>query len=256
MEAHYPTRDEPATAEYVLAVFRDWHRQGSDGDPTTELTFDTTIEDWRCECDLVEWREFGRAMNDWWKIGFTHEEWHSAMEPEEKRHIGDVCQLIASRAMRPVIRPFYVFERSCLPAGVFLTVRSLLADAGAPADKITPSTPLAGFARRYCQVFTGRISQLMPGVLPKLQVIHPVADLSLMLIVMGSLFLCFGLCAGLTMMAVFGGVLCGLSHVLNWFAAYYLLPTEVKIGTLQTFRDLAVLMANNCPDNSGSGRGT
>jgi len=36
MDVHYPTADGPATAEYVLAVLRDMHRQASEVDPEVD----------------------------------------------------------------------------------------------------------------------------------------------------------------------------------------------------------------------------
>jgi hypothetical protein len=49
MDAHYPTIDQLATAEYVLAVLRDEHRQqcqyDSAADADASLSFDTTIQE-------------------------------------------------------------------------------------------------------------------------------------------------------------------------------------------------------------------
>ena len=83
-------------------------------------------------------------------------EWHAVLEPPRFRRLAEVCQLIASRAARPVIRPSRLLGSTCGPAGAFLTIRSLLHEAGAPADEIAPSTPLAHFTRRFARCFSAR----------------------------------------------------------------------------------------------------
>jgi hypothetical protein len=51
MNDHYPTADEPATPEFVLAVIRDIHRQQCQYDPEAQpdmsLTFDSTVAEWQ-----------------------------------------------------------------------------------------------------------------------------------------------------------------------------------------------------------------
>jgi hypothetical protein len=48
----------PATPDYVLAVIRDYHRQqcqfDREAEPDVELTFQTTIAEWRCSCILLD----------------------------------------------------------------------------------------------------------------------------------------------------------------------------------------------------------
>src|SRR5947209_3335832 len=63
MDAHYPTIDQPAAAEYVLAVLRDMHRQqswsGAKGDSSARLSFGSTVAEWNEAYDysLLGWRE-------------------------------------------------------------------------------------------------------------------------------------------------------------------------------------------------------
>jgi len=68
MNTRYPTIEEPATPEYVLAVLQDMHRQqcqyDSDAEPDVVLSFETSIAEWRDACDLLEWRGLGRAHNE------------------------------------------------------------------------------------------------------------------------------------------------------------------------------------------------
>ena len=121
MDIHYPTIDKPATPEYVLAVLRDMHRQQCQHDPEADahavLSFDTTVAEWRDACDLLEWQQLGRGYNQFWGIACSDGESARVLEPPRFRRLADVCQLIASRAARPVIRPSRMSGSTCAPAG-------------------------------------------------------------------------------------------------------------------------------------------
>jgi hypothetical protein len=137
MDVRYPTIAKPATPEYVLAVIRDMHRQqcqyDPEADPSSVLSFDTTVAEWRDACDLLGWRKLGRAYNQLWGISCSDAEWRAVLEPARQGRLADVCRLIASRAVRPLIRPSRLSGTGCVPAGAFLTIRSLLHEAGAAA---------------------------------------------------------------------------------------------------------------------------
>src|SRR5262245_5858694 len=134
MNIHYPAIDEPATAEYVLTVLQDMHRQQCQYDPEAEpgvvLSFDTTVEQWQDACDLFGGKELGRAHNDFWGISISDDEWREVLEPASQKQLAGVCQLIATQAVRPVVRPARLLGGDCAPAGAFLTIRSLLHQAG------------------------------------------------------------------------------------------------------------------------------
>src|SRR5258708_1326921 len=65
MDVQYSTINEPATAEYVLAVLQDMHRQQCEHDPEAEpdavLTLDTTVAEWRWRLAPLARRRAGRA---------------------------------------------------------------------------------------------------------------------------------------------------------------------------------------------------
>ncbi|MFO0900198.1 MAG: hypothetical protein U0836_22410 [Pirellulales bacterium] len=261
MDINHPPLDEPATADYVLSVLRDEHRQQGDDAPEPEavLSFETTVGEWRDFCDLVGWRDLGRALNDLWGIRCLDAQWREVLEPAGQRCLRDVCNLIARHARRAKIRPATILGRNCAPAAAFLTVRSLLHEAGAPAADIAPSTPLGPYTRRYPRVFLGAISRLVPGALPRVSSRHPVYNAGVFLTVVGTLLFFVGT-AGmslaqrgpiidawsvLTFFSVLAvGILSTASGMsLTWFAATFLLPAEVRFGEFQTFRDLAESLA-------------
>lgn len=242
----------PANSQYVLDVIRDNHRQqhrfDPAADPDAELTFETTVADWRDACDLLDWRPLGRALDETWGLGRSDEAWRSVLEPAKERSLRDVCEFIASGGRMPSIEPAGFLGATCLPAGAFLAIRSLLRDAGADASSIAPSTPLDEYARRHGGVFLGPISRLAPGSLPPVTVSTPwydlcinMACLALLAAFAGSLVMTMAELAGAVL--VIAGVVVFLASWIGIRISAPLLPAKVEFGSLRTFRDLACVVA-------------
>lgn len=246
MKTAYPVASVAATAEDILAELRDAHRQRSEWDPevdpTAEICFDMTVEQWREACDLMPWCLLGRSLSKWYGISCGDEAWREVLEPAQVRTLEDVCRFIARRAMLPAIRPTTILGSRCVTAGAFLTIRSHLAAAGAKADRIAPSTPLAPFVRKYAGIFLGPIARLAPGALPTVKIFKPIHDgfgcataITLVLAEVGHMFHCeyIALPAALLLIPSFIGM---------WISSLFR-PRAVSFGELRTFRDLARVIA-------------
>jgi hypothetical protein len=248
MFTHYPPRLQPATTEYVLEVIRDEHRQQCEWDPEADpgvtLSFSSTVADWRRACDLVPAAQLGEALNRGWGMEASPEEWAKILEPAKKRTLSDVCAFIAARAQSPKIRPVTLFGRRCLVAGAFLTVRSILVEAGAHPQEIRPSTPLAEFARSYCPTFLGPISRLAPGALPLIKVQTRLYDAATRGSVISGLIVPVALWQGNFVLAVVAILLALFCYAVANHAAIHLLPSSVQFGDLKTFRDLSTVLAD------------
>ena len=250
MNAMHPTIEKPTNRNYVLDVLVDSHRQACqydlEADSDIVLTFNSTVADWRLACDLLEWRGLGRAMNEWWGIQQSDEQWREVLEPEEDKTLGGVCDLIAAHARQPIIRESTYFGRTCRPADAFLTIRSLLVEAGADASAIRPSTPLEEFTRNHTTTFLNKISRLAPGALPEVKIDTPFHDFSMGLM-LGS-FLLFVVTACLSSFFPRLYVFAIVSLLVSWvltFVTAQLKPRSVQFGELKTFRDLATLIATH-----------
>ncbi len=247
MEVHYPTLSEPATPEYVLAVLQDLIRQTEDW-PDLEVTFETTVADTfprDVDYPFENRPDLGKILNPWLGIAIPDEDWAQVLEPPEERTVGEVCELVARHLARPRIRPARVAGVCCLPAGAFLTIRSLLHQAGAKAADIGPSTPLFPYTNRFLEVFVGPISRLAPGSLPQWHKEFSAAtkkawfDFGLGLLCLGvNRLVCLPGLEVTGYLFVFG------SFIKMWLAAKWLGPSKIKFGELRTFRDLAVLIAD------------
>jgi hypothetical protein len=246
MNARHPTLELPATPEHILSVLADNHRQAARCDPEVDrdavLTPETTVAEWRRACDLLPARRLGMALNRWFGIAASDAEWRAVLEPAKERTLAGVCTFIASRAARPAVRPFRLLGASCLTGGVFLTVRSLLVEAGAPAAPLTPSAPLAPWARRHLDVFLGPISRLAPGALPAVKVHTPVYNAALIAFFASSLASIAGVLVDSGPVRAVWEISWVLSSGMLWIASR-LLPSRVEFGDLRTFRDLARAIA-------------
>lgn len=238
------------TPNYALALIRDSHRQqcqyDPEADPSVELTFDSTVAEWRLACDLVSWRELADASNAWWGFECSREEWRAALEPATERTLRDVCELLARHAKIPRPRPAMLLGSPCVSGGTFLTIRALLGEAGADAREIAPSTPLDYYARRYLHVFLGPISWLAPDALPPVKILdHPISKTALWGTLAGLILMPVGACTSLHALTIIGVSAFAVSYAMTWIAARWLGPSRVEFGNLKTFRDLATSVARH-----------
>lgn len=250
MRVDYPTVSEPATPEYVLEVLRDQHRQQCEYDPaaeSAELTFESTVAEWREACDLIQCPGLGRALNWDWGLSLPDSEWWRVLEPSSTSRLRGVCELLARHVQRQVVRPARLLGSSCDAAGTFLTIRSLLAKAGAPAEEIRPSTLLAPYTRRYARDFLGPVSKLSPGALPPVRVHTPAYNAALCVVLVGGLLFFAGMSFDATDVAWAGGILFAVGYVSHRIAARDVLPASVTFGDLRTFGDLARTLARSGP---------
>ncbi|WP_417384028.1 hypothetical protein [Gimesia sp.] len=242
---------QPVTAEYVLSVFQDQHRQifllEHDMLPREELTMETTVEEWQWQCDYLEWRPLGRAWNDAWGIALTDEEWRAVLRPERKKRLGGVCELIARHASAPVLREETFFGKPCRSASVFLTIRALLQEAGADVSEIAPSTPLIPYTNQFASTFRWNIANLAPGAMPGAKIMnwdhYRGADISLLWMT-GTLpfALMFSLGSRSLWPLLFpGGFL--LLFLLFRAELHRRGGRQLQFGNLRTFRDLSELIA-------------
>jgi hypothetical protein len=237
----------PATPEYILNVFKDSHRHACEFDPEVErnieLTFDTTIKNFRLACDLLGWKQLGRAYNEWFNIEFDNAKWKSLLEPASKKILGNLCSEIAKHTYQEKIKPLSIFGKQCCKGGIFLALKYKLAKAGANVDELAPSSELAEYTRLYPHVFLEFSSKVFPNVIPPVKIIP---SFWYRLSIVGKLAGCLLALAGFVL-----GVFYGVLGILI-FVFFYILslctskapPSSMKFGELKTFRDLAAFIAN------------
>jgi hypothetical protein len=239
------------TRDDVLRVIRDAYRFGDLLYPEAvegfDLTFDTTVMAWREACDLVAAFELGYALNAWFGVYFGSWEWSTVLEPADRVTLRGVCELIASKAKVPDIRPILVCGSECLSAGVFLTIRTALRKEGIPVAGIRPSTRIAPVARKHLQAFITALGIVAPSVLPVPELKEkPVYRVGLWLAGAGLVSILLSLFMRSSALAF-----SGLASELMGFLVLLRLGAErfksVSFREVETFRDLTEAVIRHAP---------
>lgn len=242
MKFNYPIKWVPATPEYILASIQEEWRQTAklEGFEPMEVeqelpTFDTTIQQWRDTMDLVGPWELSRALNKEWNTNFTWEQWREVFQPARRKALREVCELLASQAKRPVAAPAKRLGKTCESAGLFLSIRSALIQAGAPAAGIRPSTAISPYLRKWPKVFTKQVARLSPGGLPYTSA-H---DSWRTLVIAGSI-------AGLLLIVLgresLGIVIFGIAVIVLSWTVGLCIRRPLTLEGVNTFRDLVKLI--------------
>jgi hypothetical protein len=240
--------EEPATAEYILAVMRDQMRYRNAegyGDRSTELTFDSSVAEWRKSSLLPGTRRLGRGLGAFFGVDYTDSEWRSLLDPAKERRLLGVCEAIATKGKRRRVRPVRVLgSADCLPAGAFLAIRSLLVEAGADRSKIKPSTRLDQYYDEYDAIFFDQIAALAPGSVPSFSKRN-----SRDMMAAASIAACFVLFLSTAVALEFVGfhdaknwllVICSIVAAMIW----EIFEPRREIEGLTTFRDLAIAIGS------------
>jgi hypothetical protein len=166
MNVNHAIQWVPASPEYILACFQEeWRQCAMDDDERQLPSFMTTVHEWRQALDLVWWSPLSQALNKDWSTKFSAVRWFRVLVPAREKTLRGVCNLLASRAQRPLVAAVKILGQDCPTAGIFLAIRALLVRAGALPD-LRPSTPLQTFLSKWPKVFLKEISRLAPGGLP------------------------------------------------------------------------------------------
>ena len=151
MKGTHATIDRPAMPADILAWLQADYRIRAGVDPEVisgeTLTAETTIEEWRLICDLVDTWQLGNCMNDWFGASRPTREWRNVLEPENRRTLGDLATYVAPHVRLPDFRPIRIAGAEDPATGAFFCLRNLIARADPRAASFRPSTPIADVAR-------------------------------------------------------------------------------------------------------------
>jgi hypothetical protein len=248
MNSHYPTLDEPATPEYVLAVMREAYRINvgiAYEEAARRLMPNTTIAEWLNQFDGLALPDCGPSLNEMWSLYIPMLEWRDLLASQERTRFGGLCEVIAEHAVRTRIQPARLFGTVDRPAGVFLSIRSLMRDAGIDVAGILPSTPVAPYMPQLCDM-VGMLCRLSPGALPVLHWSSPRVEEALYIALAAAAILIFiALISGSASFGLTGFV----SLVLSVLALrIYCRDTDrlkLEFEGIRTFRDLATALSRD-----------
>lgn len=234
----------PATPEEVLAILQDWQRLewGKALDAAQVLTFDTTVKEWRDDCDLAGWQQLGTALSAFFGAKIAKDEWRAVMKPENQKTLRNLCALVASRSTLPEAGEVKILGQLCRPAATFYALRSHLIQAGVEVLGIRPSTRLDNFLRLHTEAMVEAITKLAPGRLPvmttKFNLGHKIGGWTCLL---GLVALVLGWVLEFPELTVIGCLVFAAAFISTTFFSNQP-PAAVHFENLETFADLSRLM--------------
>lgn len=157
----------------ILAIIRANYLQHQQIDDVVvqneELTFETTISEWRDMEDLLDFIGLGKYLNDYFHLSVDAAVWEAVLEPDDDRTLGDLCNFIAANAEKEILRPVKLFGAECHAAALFRSLKGRLKYRGIDVSDFRPSAELEPLVKKYGHVLYHEVNQLNPEVLPPMQ---------------------------------------------------------------------------------------
>jgi hypothetical protein len=243
--------ETPATPEQILGIFQNWQRLEA-GNALKEkelLSFETSVRDWRDIGDLLGWQQLSVALNKFFGITFSKDEWRATMKPEKQKTLRDICTLIATRAILPTVGELNVFGKPCRTAAAFFALLFCLRKVGLDIGKIRPSSRLDSYLRLHTQTLVEVVSKFAPGKIPvmktKINLGHRISGWvclsGLLALIGGGVFGKPDLILAACLILVFGFIAITVFSNLP--------PAKFQFEGCETFGDLSRLIAANCVRN-------
>ena len=220
--------------QYLCADYR--LRAGLDPevDAGQELRPSTTIADWQATCDLVSTDDLAPLMNAWCGTARPAADWRAVLNPPDRRTLGDLAAFVATHARWTDYAPMAIAGVADPAAGVFFTLRGLLAREQVSVAELRPSTDLQVITRRHPYELGRAVATLAPGLVPVPVIVHlPRQRLGGVLLAVG-VFLFLG---GVLWTAVWPTLVSGAILVLGLILRRGA-PVAVTFGPYRTIGDL------------------
>lgn len=159
--------------EEIFSILVEQHRLCSPLDPIADETFvltpETTIDYWRDAQDLKDLKGLAKFLNQQFRVAISLEEWRSSFEPEDKKTISDICQLIALYAIKTQTEAKRILGANCLTASVFLDLKERLNSKGVNVTELRPSSKIASYLEKYFSPMIEELTQTGVRIFDKIE---------------------------------------------------------------------------------------
>jgi hypothetical protein len=207
------------------------------------LSRESSLAEWELTCDADAVMERPTIINAICGSSFTPQEWKIITRAARRQTLGQFCDAIAPHTRMPRLAPVTVLGAESLAAGAFLMIRRLLADAGANASQIAPSTSIQPFCQAYSDVLS-RLAYIAPGTMPTSRLdLTPARSALLILLGVAWLELIAGLMLRWPILALVSGCAIAMLFVALIISARFSSAARVRVGWIMTFGDLSCVMA-------------
>ncbi|HNY01279.1 MAG TPA: hypothetical protein PKG48_01765 [Bacteroidales bacterium] len=164
---------EKYSPEEILQLLKDFYNFQTQFDPEVEsgeeLTFYTTIADWRMICDLVSPMKLAKVHHEFFELKSSITELEDILYFEEKNTLRDFCEYIAKNASKEKIHPIITLGQSCMSAAIFKTLMTNLNKRGVNTDSIKPSSNFVPLFDKYAIELLEEVNKIAPGSLTKFE---------------------------------------------------------------------------------------
>lgn len=130
-----------------------------------ELTFKTTIEDWRIICDLLPSNDLAKLYHGEYELTKPLSELELLLNNERRNTLGDFCKYISENAVKEIINPITLLGKECQEAAIFKTLLSKLSKKGVDIKGIRPSSKFLPFFKNNYNELLSVTNKLAPGSL-------------------------------------------------------------------------------------------
>lgn len=157
------TRNKKYSPEEVLKILVEQHRLCAEltmGIPEMKITGDMFINDWRRASDLREWKSLSEYLNKAWKVNISETEWKDVFEPQTKRKLIGLCELLSKYATKREYGKHKIMGMECLSAGLFLEIKSGLASRGVDIKNLRPSSKIEDYLTDYLSEVLEEVTQI------------------------------------------------------------------------------------------------
>jgi len=156
------------TSEEILQILIDSYncQVSFCGDAYTrhQLTFQTTIGEWRKICDLDKPVHLAEYLRGVFNMDTNQSDLINLLSSEDITTLGILCNYIADHSIKATITPA-VSESLCLEVSIFKALKNELEKKGIDTTDFKPSANFAVFFLKYTEEIISIISKLSPGTL-------------------------------------------------------------------------------------------
>jgi len=239
------------TSDEILQILIDFYNFQSNFDSEVDkghdITFQTTIEEWRNICDLVELNKLAKYYYELFELKTNQSDLIDMFSGKNECTLREFCEYIAQHASKEKINPVMSLGASCQEAAIFKTLKIKLEEKGIDTKNFKPSTEFIPFFNKHAAEVVEIVSKLSPGSFTEYNIKNNVINR------IGAVLFLFAIV-----------ILIGSSilHKFTWFlfiplaVALLLLfignklkAAQYEIGGYHTIRDLIMGMKGKAKDN-------
>jgi len=135
--------------------------------PGADLTFATTISEWRELCDLLKYKTLAKVEHEIFNLTTPLSELEAILFTDTT--LLEFCRYISEHAVKQKVSPIIHMGQSCMKAAIFKTLIANLQACGIDTRQIKPSSKMEPLFMKHGGAFITEVSKLAPGALSKFE---------------------------------------------------------------------------------------